>query len=219
MGKLKACIFDLDGVVVDTAKYHYIAWKKLGARYGIEFTKEHNENLKGVSRVNSLKYLLSLGNVIVSEEEMITLAQDKNEIYLSYVDQLTQSDVLPGVLPLLKEMRANRIGTAIGSASKNARSVLDKLQIVDYFDYIIDGNDTTYSKPDPEVFILAAKKLGTDDVVVFEDAPKGVDAAIAANYYVVGIGEESSLSHADHIIPNFENFGLSRLLEIYPVNV
>ena len=156
----KAFIFDLDGVIVDTAKYHYLAWKKIATALGIEFTHEHNELLKGVSRVRSLDIILGLGNVDASQEQKDQWLIQKNEEYLSYLVDMDQSEILPGVMTVLEFLKANHQPIALGSASKNARPILEKTGILSYFDAIVDGNDVSNAKPDPEVFLQAAQKLG-----------------------------------------------------------
>ena len=175
----KAFIFDLDGVIVDTAKYHYLAWQKIAAELNIEFTHEHNELLKGVSRVRSLDIILELGKVEASQEDKDRWLVQKNEDYLSYLVDMDESEILPGVFPVLKFLKEKNQPIALGSASKNARPILEKTGILSYFDVIVDGNDVTNAKPDPEVFLIAAKLLDTkpEDAFVFEDSVAGVQAA------------------------------------------
>ena len=156
----KAFIFDLDGVIVDTAKYHFLAWQKLAQELGIEFTPEHNEELKGVSRVRSLDIILELGNVQASQEDKNKWLVQKNEEYLSYLVDMDESEILPGVLKVLEYLKSKNQYIALGSASKNARPILEKTNIMHFFDAIVDGNDVSNAKPDPEVFLQAARKLG-----------------------------------------------------------
>lgn len=153
----KAFIFDLDGVIVDTAKYHYLAWKKIASELGIEFTHEHNELLKGVSRVRSLDIILGLGEVDASLAQKDQWLIQKNEDYLSYLVDMDQSEILPGVMTVLEFLKANNQPIALGSASKNARPILEKTGILSYFDAIVDGNDVSNAKPDPEVFFKQHK--------------------------------------------------------------
>ncbi len=201
----KAFIFDLDGVIVDTAKYHFIAWQKIAQELGIEFTPEHNENLKGVSRVRSLDIILELGKINASQEDKNKWLIQKNEDYLSYLVNMNQSEILPGVLPILQFLKEKNQAIALGSASKNARPILEKTGIIDYFDAIVDGNDVTNAKPDPEVFLQAAKLLGVapENAIVFEDSVAGVQAANIANMTSIGIGEENILHEAKYIFKDF----------------
>jgi len=211
--KIKACIFDLDGVIVDTAKYHFLAWKRLAEELGFEFKVEHNERLKGVSRVRSLEILLEVGGLSFSEKEKERMATLKNEWYLEYILRMKPDEILPGVLPFLSELRRAGIKIALGSASKNAPLILQQVEITDYFDVIIDGNKVSKAKPDPEVFLKAAEELGfnPDDCVVFEDAEAGVEAALSGNMRCVGVGSPLVLNRATVVIPGFESFNLITL--------
>jgi beta-phosphoglucomutase len=201
----KAFIFDLDGVIVDTAKYHFLAWQKLAQQLGIEFTPEHNEHLKGVSRVRSLEIILELGKIQASDEEKEQWLIQKNEDYLSYLVTMDESEILPGVLPVLHFLKDNNQKIALGSASKNARPILEKTGILPLFDAIVDGNDVSNAKPDPEVFLQAAKKLGVsnENAIVFEDSVAGIQAANIAGMISVGIGDETILNEAKF---NFKDF-------------
>jgi beta-phosphoglucomutase len=201
----KAFIFDLDGVIVDTAKYHYLAWKKIANQLGIEFTLEHNELLKGVSRVRSLDIILELGKVEASQENKNKWLVQKNEDYLSYLVDMNESEILPGVFPILQFLREKQQPIALGSASKNARPILEKTGLLSYFDAIVDGNDVTNAKPDPEVFLMAAKllKVNPEHSIVFEDSVAGVQAANIAKMVSVGIGEGSILHEAKYIFKDF----------------
>ncbi len=201
----KAFIFDLDGVIVDTAKYHFIAWQKIATQLGIEFTLEHNEQLKGVSRVRSLELILELGKVAASQEDKNKWLIQKNENYLSYLVDIDESELLPGILPILKYLKENNQKIALGSASKNARPILEKTGILPYFDAIVDGNDVSNAKPDPEVFLQAAKLLGisNENSIVFEDSVAGIQAANTAKMISIGIGEKEILFEADFIFEDF----------------
>ncbi len=203
--KQKAFIFDLDGVIVDTAKYHYLAWKKIANRLGIDFTHEHNELLKGVSRGRSLDIILNIGKVEATQEEKDTWLIEKNEDYLNYIANMAADEILEGVLPVLKWLKENNQLIALGSASKNARPILEKVGIIQYFDAIVDGNDVTNAKPDPEVFLIAAKLLGKTavDSIVFEDSIAGIEAANIAGMVSVGIGDSQTLSEAKYIFKGF----------------
>ena len=201
----KAFIFDLDGVIVDTAKYHFLAWQKLAQELGIEFTPEHNEELKGVSRVRSLDIILELGNLRASQEDKNKWLIQKNEDYLSYLVDIDQSEILPGVLPVLHYLKDKNQLIALGSASKNARPILEKTGILPLFDAIVDGNDVSNAKPDPEVFLRAAQLLNAnyEDAIVFEDSVAGVQAANIAKMTSVGLGDASILHEAKY---NFKDF-------------
>lgn len=201
----KAFIFDLDGVIVDTAKYHFLAWQKIAKALNINFTLEHNELLKGVSRVRSLDIILELGNVQASQEDKNKWLVQKNEDYLSYLVDMDQSEVLPGVIKVLQFLKEHNQGIALGSASKNARPILEKTNILSYFDVIVDGNDVTNAKPDPEVFLKAAELLKIDPLqsIVFEDSVAGIQAANIGKMVSIGIGEETILHEADYIFKDF----------------
>jgi beta-phosphoglucomutase len=201
----KAFIFDLDGVIVDTAKYHFLAWQKIASDLGIEFTPEHNEELKGVSRIRSLDIILKLGNIEASEELKNKWLTQKNEDYLSYIENMDESEILPGVVPILEYIKEKKQLIALGSASKNARPILEKVKILHLFDAIVDGNDVTNAKPDPEVFLRAAKLLNVTNhnAIVFEDSVAGVQAANIANMISIGIGDEKILHEAKY---NFKDF-------------
>ena len=201
----KAFIFDLDGVIVDTAKYHFLAWQKLAQELGIEFTPEHNENLKGVSRVRSLDIILELGNVTASQEDKNKWLVQKNEEYLSYLVNMDESEILPGILPILKYLKSKNQHIALGSASKNARPILEKTNTLPYFDAIVDGNDVSNAKPDPEVFLQAARlvQASNKNSIVFEDSVAGIQAANSAGMTSVGIGDETILHEAKYIFKDF----------------
>lgn len=207
----KAFIFDLDGVIVDTARYHFLAWQKIAESLGIDFTPEHNEELKGVSRVRSLDIILRLGRIQVSEEDKKELLDTKNADYLAYIEKMDANEILPGVMHVLDYLKEQNQRIALGSASKNARPILEKVGILDYFDAIIDGNDVTNAKPDPEVFLRAAEKLGAtaENAIVFEDSVAGIDAANNAKMTSVGIGDASILHKAQYIFPDFTHIDLS----------
>lgn len=198
-------IFDLDGVIVDTAKYHYLAWKKLADELGIPFTKVDNENFKGVSRKRCLEILLEMGNIKVSQEQFNSWLQEKNEDYLSYIAQMDETEILPDVVKVLDYLRERNIPMALGSASKNARPILEKVRLISYFDTIVDGNAVTKAKPDPQVFLIAAGdlKVGAVNCVVFEDALAGIEAANRADMISIGIGDANVLSEANY---NFNDF-------------
>ena len=211
----QACIFDLDGVIVDTAAHHFVAWNRLAEELGVPFSHKDNERLKGVSRVDSLEYILRKGGLILDPATKLKLMDRKNTHYLQLADQTQPKDALPGVRDLLHELRAKRIKIALGSSSKNATMILERLELLDAFDALVDGNHITLSKPDPEVFLMAAKALGANppECIVFEDAQSGIDAARAGGFEVVGVGNASELSGARYVIPGFEGRTWDHILE------
>ncbi len=213
----KGCIFDLDGVIVDTAHFHYLAWKKLANQLGFDFNESQNEALKGVSRKESLEYLLHLGGLQFSEEEKMTLAARKNDHYVEMISNLDESALLPGAKKLLLELKSAGYKIALGSASKNARPVLESTGILPLFDFIADGNSTAKSKPDPEVFLIAATgiQLLPSECIVLEDAQKGIEAAIKGGFLSLGVGEKNALEQADHVVSSLENVDLKTLQHLY----
>jgi len=212
----KAFIFDLDGVIVDTAKYHFLAWQKIAKQLDIEFTLEHNELLKGVSRVRSLDIILELGKVEASQEDKNKWLIQKNEDYLSYLVDMNESELLVGVLPILKFLKEKNQPIALGSASKNARPILEKTGILSYFDAVVDGNDVSNAKPDPEVFLIAAQLLGVkpEDSIVFEDSVAGIQAANIGGMLSIGIGDSKTLDEAKYIFRDFTQIDTSFIEEL-----
>jgi beta-phosphoglucomutase len=210
---VKACIFDLDGVIVDTAKYHYLAWKKLATMLNINFTEENNERLKGVSRMASLDIILEIGNMVLDEKMKEEYAALKNKWYLDYINQMMPDEILPGSLEFISELKNAGIKVALGSASKNTPLILERLGIGKLFDAVADGNVVRNAKPDPEVFITAAKMLGVqpEGCVVFEDAVAGVEAALNAGMRCVGIGSEKTLKDAHFVVSGLDKISLRKL--------
>jgi len=217
--KSKGFIFDLDGVIVDTAKYHFLAWKKLANSIGVDFTEHQNEQLKGVSRIESLKKILKWGNKTLSEEDFNRLMNEKNENYLSYIAKMDASEILPGVLERLQFLIDNKHPIALGSASKNSVEILNKVNLYKTFDAIIDGNAVTKAKPDPEVFLQAAKtiQLKPQDCIVFEDSVAGIQAANTANMISIGIGDASVLNEADIVFKDFTEMSFDFLQKLMTV--
>jgi beta-phosphoglucomutase len=216
MNKIKACIFDLDGVICDTAKFHFRAWRRLANELGFDFTEEDNEKLKGVSRTESLKLILKWGKMVENDDEMLeAMADKKNTWYLEFISHMTPHEILPGVQGFLDDLKKKKIKIALGSASKNAVVILERLNLIPYFDVIIDGNKTTKSKPDPEVFLMGAAALGLKPIecIVFEDAEKGVDAALAGKFYTVGVGNHDVLDEAHIVIPSFEYIDIGEICD------
>src|SRR6201995_846895 len=206
MGTIKACIFDLDGVIVDTAVYHYKAWKRLANQLGFDFTEHQNEQLKGVSRVRSLQLILQWGGVTKTAAEQEELASLKNSWYVDMISKMTPAEILPGAKEFLEACRAARLKTALGSASKNSMMILEKINLVDMFDAVIDGNKVSKAKPDPEVFLKGAEAVGVPPAqcVVFEDAIAGIEAAIAGGMKSVGIGSPDTLGKADLVVSGLD---------------
>lgn len=212
----KGFVFDLDGVITDTAKYHYIAWKELAAEIGIEIDLKFNEQLKGISRMDSLERILTLGNKndAYTEVEKEALATKKNTHYVQLLQSLTPDDLLPGVKTFLDEAKAKNIPCAIASASKNAPFILDKLGVIQDFDTIVDPATLKKGKPDPEIFIQAALALGIEpaEAVGFEDAQAGIDGIKAAGMYAVGVYSGEELHGADVIVEKLTDLNIDELL-------
>ena len=213
MSTIKACIFDLDGVIVDTAVYHYKAWKRLANELGFDLTEEDNEKLKGVSRMRSLDLILQWGGVTKTDAEKEELANRKNTWYVEMISHMTPDEVLPGAEKFLQACLDAGIKTALGSASKNSMTILEKTGITHFFNVVIDGNKVSKPKPDPEVFLKGAEGLGVPpaNCVVFEDAIAGVEAAIAGGMKAVGIGSPQVLSQANLVVSGLDKMTLEKL--------
>jgi beta-phosphoglucomutase len=211
--QLKSALFDLDGVIVDTAIYHFQAWRRLANELGFDFTEHQNEQLKGISRMESLELILGWGNVTLSENEKLELAAKKNDWYLELITHMTPKEILPGVKSFLDELKEAKIKIALGSASKNSKMILNKVDLLHYFDAIIDGNNITKGKPDPQVFLLGAEatQASPSECVVFEDAQAGIQAAKSAGMFAIGIGQKSVLKEADVVFQSFEEISLKEL--------
>ena len=213
MNNIQACLFDLDGVIVDTAIYHYKAWKRLANELGFDFTEEQNELLKGVSRTRSLEIILGIGGITKNDAEKEELATRKNNWYVDMITHMQPSEILPGANEFVQACRDAGLKTALGSASKNSMTILEKIGMVNLFDAIIDGNKVTRAKPDPEVFLNGAKELGVApaNCVVFEDAIAGVEAAINGGMKVVGIGSPQVLTKANLVVSGLNEMSLEKL--------
>ncbi|GAB4035104.1 beta-phosphoglucomutase [Spirosoma gilvum] len=212
---IKAFLFDLDGVIVDTAIYHYQAWKRLANELGFDISEEFNESLKGVSRMESLDLILAHGGLTLPDEKKAELAAQKNAWYLELVSRMTPEDILPGVASFFSQVRKAGIKTALGSVSKNAGMILDRIGMTDAFDAIIDGNKISKGKPDPEVFTKGAVELGFSpaECVVFEDAVAGVEAGKRGGMFVVGLGSPEILTQADLVAPSLEALTVDEVLQ------
>lgn len=219
MKEVQAVLFDLDGVITDTAEYHYLAWKELANELGIEIDRTFNEQLKGVSRIDSLEKILEYGNRAqdFTKEEKEALATKKNEHYKKMIANITSDDLLPGVKEFLEEVKQANLKTGIASASKNAFSVIEYLQVGDYFDTIVDAAKVEKGKPDPEVFLKGADQLGVEysACIGIEDAAAGVKAIKSAGMFAVGIGSETELEEADLILSSTEELSLQKILQAY----
>lgn len=219
MSELKACLFDLDGVIVDTARFHYIAWRELANGLGFELTEKQNEQLKGISRIRSLDIILRIGNVELDDKTKAELAAKKNERYLELCREMTPEDVLPGVQVFLDSLIHEKIKIGLGSASKNARLILDYIGMTHYFAAIIDGNRITKGKPDPETFLLGAEdlKIKPANSLVFEDAVAGIQAAKAGGMKAIGVGGSTELkaAGADMVIPGFQDIDVSTVKHLF----
>lgn len=207
---VKALIFDLDGVIVTTEHNHYIAWKRTAESLGIPFEEEQNELLKGVSRADSLKKILELGSKTISTTEFDALLKSKNDFYVDSIQELNQTDLLPGVLDLLNEAKTKGIKLAIGSSSKNANFILKLLKIDHFFDVVIDGNGVEHPKPHPEVFLNGAKALSLSpaECIVFEDAASGITAAKAGGFIAIAVGNPNIAELADTYFNDLTEFSL-----------
>lgn len=212
--KYKACLFDLDGVLVDTAVYHFQAWKILGKHFNFELSHEQNEELKGISRVESLDKILHWAHFQATQDQKGRWLKEKNETYLELISHMNPSEILPGVISFLDQLKEQGYLIALGSASKNAGIILEKTGLTTWFNAIIDGNIVTKSKPDPEVFLKGAEALGCPATacIVFEDAQAGIDAAKAGGMKVVGVGSPTILRGADKVISSFTELQVSELL-------
>jgi len=216
MAKIEACLFDLDGVLVDTARYHYLAWKRLCNELGFDLSEEENEELKGISRAKSLEILLDKGEIVLSDAQKEKYMAKKNDWYLEYVDKMHEDELLPGARNFLDACQNAGKKIGLGTASKNAMRIIEKLKIVDLFDVIIDGTKVSKGKPDPQTFSLGAQalKLHPSQCVVFEDSKAGIEAGIAGGMYTIGVGNPETLKRANIVIPGFENVGIDILNDL-----
>lgn len=212
----KGLLFDLDGVLADTAKYHFLAWREIAGELGIEFTVKDNERLKGVSRERSFEIVLEVGNKTMAKEEQKKYCERKNERYLSYIQKMEADEILPGVRAFLEDARKKGYLISLGSASKNSALILDRLNITHYFDAVIDGTKVTKAKPDPEVFVKGAEALGLpcNSCIVFEDAEAGIEAAHRGGMKAIGVGTKENLPEADIVIPGFLGLTVDDILKL-----
>ena len=216
MSTIKACIFDLDGVIVDTAVYHYKAWRRLANELGFDITEEQNEKLKGVSRMPSLDLILQWGGVTKTEAEKEELADKKNKWYVEMISKMTPDEILPGAEKFLQSCIDAGLKTALGSASKNSSTILDKVGIAHFFNVVIDGNKVNKPKPDPEVFLKGAEELGVPpaNCVVFEDAIAGIEAALNGGMKAIGIGSPNVLTKANMVVSGLDKMTIDKLKEL-----
>lgn len=210
MSRFKAVIFDLDGVITDTAHYHYLAWKRLAESQGVHFDHAFNENLKGIDRMGSLDLILASSKRTYSAEEKLALADEKNRHYQELIATMSSADLLPGAVRALDVVRAAGLRIGLASVSKNAFTVLGRLGITDKFDYVVDAATIARGKPDPEIFLKAARELGVapQDCLGVEDAVAGVASIKAAGMFALGIGHPFVLTQADVVITSLNDFNL-----------
>ena len=214
---IKACIFDLDGVIVDSSKYHFSSWRKVLLEVGVNLTEKENEMIKGRSRKESLDIVLKKHLIELSSREKRSIMGRKNDYYVTYIQSMDLSHVFDGVRDFIDMIKEEGIRTSIASASKNAKIVLKKIEMVDYFDAILDGHSVTYPKPNPEIFLRCAlaMKVEPNECIVFEDSISGIDAAKKAGMYSVGIGKKDDLSNSHFVVSNIKNINWNRLKELY----
>ena len=212
----RAFIFDLDGVITETSEYHFLAWKTVCKKIGYDLTRKKNEELKGVNRNKCLDMIIEWGNIRLSEKEIESLLEAKNNIYKDYIKDLNENDVCEGVLNFINDAIKNNIKIALYSASRNAKRILCQLKIIDLFTVIIDGNNVSNAKPDPEGFKIAADltKTNTKDCVVFEDSISGIEGANKLNMYTVGIGSRDVLKNADVVYKGFKNLKIKDIINV-----
>lgn len=214
--KLQAVIFDLDGVITDTAEYHFLAWQSLAEELGIHIDRKFNEQLKGVGRMESLDKILTYGGQqsAFTEEEKLVLTNKKNNHYRELINNITPNDILPGIEKLIKELIERNIKRSVASASRNALTILERLNLVDQFDYIVDAATIKNGKPDPEIFLTAADFLGVsyENCVGIEDALAGVEAIKAADMFAVGVGEQNVLAQADVVVACTEKLTIDMIM-------
>ena len=213
---ISGCLFDMDGVIVDSAKHHFTAWKMLADELSIPFTLEDNKFLKGLSRIDSLEKILSLGLLELNSNTKLQLMEKKNSTYLDLVRSMDEQEILPGVKDLILELKSEGVGVCLGSSSKNATVILKNLNLFNLFDGVVDGNHITLSKPDPEVFLKGAEILGVSpsECVVFEDAASGIEAALSGGFFALGIGDAAELSRADSVVSDLCGMTLKKLNQI-----
>jgi beta-phosphoglucomutase len=215
MAKIKACLFDLDGVICDSGKFHFLSWKRMASELGFELSQDFSDTLKGLNRTDSLRKILDFGKILISDDEKIVWANKKNEWYLEFVNEMTPSDIFPGVVKILEEAKSKEFKIALVSNSKNANLVLENLNLTAYFEHIIDGNMVENGKPDPEIYRKAIEifDLKPKECLVFEDSYEGVKASLAAGCKTVGIGDMKMLKKADLVISDFEDITFQEILE------
>jgi beta-phosphoglucomutase len=213
---IKACIFDLDGVIVDTAHYHFVAWQRLAMELGVNLTEKENEKLKGVSRMQSLQIILDMGKITLSKARKESLADRKNEWFVEYIEAMKPNEIFPGVKHLITAIKKKGIKVAVASSSKNAPRVIELLGIAKLFDVVVDGSMILDTKPDPEIFLLSAQKMNIKpaNCLVFEDAEAGVEAALRAGMKCVGVGAKDNVGKANLVVSKTSDFQLELLTSI-----
>lgn len=219
--KIELCIFNLDGVIVDTARFHYLAWKELANKFDFELSPSLYEKIKGLGRIETLKQIMAWANIRKEEKEIESIAKLKNDHYVQMIQMLHPSEIRPGVKSFLSELKKLNIKTALGSASKNTTTVLSKLELLQQYDTIVDGDQIAHCVPDPEIYLRCAQnlKIAPSNTVVFEDAVNGIIAAKSGGFYAIGIGKPGMLSIADAVIPNFRGFNFKEMLNLLKFNL
>ncbi|NNC82340.1 MAG: beta-phosphoglucomutase [Flavobacteriales bacterium] len=212
----QAVIFDMDGVIVDTVDAHFLAWKAMADELDIPFSEADNENLKGVSRTDSMKRILAMGGMEKTDEEIAELTDRKNKMYVNAISQMTADDILPGVMQFIGELKDHGVHIAVGSSSRNTPTILKAVGLDHAFDAIVDGNQVKHAKPDPEVFLKGAEKLALepDKCIVLEDARSGIEAAHRAGMKCIGVGEAHILTEADLVVPDLTELTITNLIEL-----
>ena len=210
---IKAFIFDLDGVITDTAEYHFLSWKRLTDEIGWRFDREINEQLRGVSRLDSIQIIADHNQLNLTSDELNKLANEKNQYYVDSLDQISTDDYLPGVRTLLDDLKSEGVKIGLGSASKNSRKVLEQLEALSYFDVIGDGNSVAKSKPAPDIFLHVAKQLEVEpsESIVVEDAESGVEAAKTGGFHCIGIGPHDRVGKADLVFASTAQATLAKI--------
>ncbi|GEQ33959.1 beta-phosphoglucomutase [Marinilactibacillus psychrotolerans] len=214
---IKGLVLDLDGVITDTAEYHYLAWKSLAEKIGIDIDRTFNEQLKGISRIESLELILEHGgkDQSYSEEEKEMLAGKKNDEYKTFIERITPADLCPGMEKLLLDAKEAGLALSVASASKNASTILEQLQVKDQFTGVVDPNSLKNGKPNPEIFYKGAELLGLSpaECIGIEDAEAGIDAINDAGMFSVGVGSKESMKAANYFVENTEELDLKKMIE------
>lgn len=219
--KIELCIFNLDGVIVDTAHLHYLTWKELATKFDFELSPILYEKIKGLGRIETLRQIMAWAKISKDEKEIESIAKLKNDHYVQMIQMLHPTEIRPGVKSFLSELKKLYIKTALSSASKNAKTILSKLELLQQYDTIVDGDQIEHCIPDPEIYLKCSQNLNItpSNTVVFEDSVNGINAAKSAGFYTIGIGKTDALSIADAVIPNFRGFNFKEMLNLLKFNL